>query len=246
MTNELVKVQFHGDMLDAVQDGDGKVWVSLRRCCENLGLSIQGQHSKLKNKPWACIKEILIHDASGREQPATMLHLDTLPMWLASIEPNKVKAAIREKLVKYQKECAKVLAAHFLPKQATKPADAQPESIAGLRDLLISEVMASISPIITELRALAAPVPQERWVTIPQQCRHWGWDGVSAKIQREIRDRAYELCWAEFGEMPMKTLNHTIWVGERQIAILNRAIVEIRNKYDRLAAQRGPSLPGME
>ena len=77
------------DELDAVQDDGGKVWVSVRRVCENLGLSHQGQQAKLKNKEWACVKEIVSHDTTGREQPATMLDPGHAPMWLGSIETRK-------------------------------------------------------------------------------------------------------------------------------------------------------------
>lgn len=112
--NELITIPFHGDVLQAVQDQQGEIWVSLRRCCESLGVSHQGQQEKLKTKAWACVKEILSHDSTGRIQPATMLSVKTLPMWLATIDARKVDESVREKLALYQKEAADVLAKHFL------------------------------------------------------------------------------------------------------------------------------------
>ena len=82
MSLELVQIPFHGDVLEAMKDGD-KAFASLRRFCENLGIDFASQFKKLKSKAWACIVEMTIHDTTGREQPATMLALDSLPMWLA-------------------------------------------------------------------------------------------------------------------------------------------------------------------
>lgn len=95
--------------------------MSLRRCCENLGLVVDTQARKLKRKEWACTTEKVVHDTSGRVQSAFMIDLDSLPMWLASIDARKVKPEIREKIVRYQKECARVLRDHFF-KQPDAPA----------------------------------------------------------------------------------------------------------------------------
>lgn len=42
-----------------------------------------------------------------------MLHLDALPMWLATIEPSRVAAEARPRLERFQLECAKALRDHF-------------------------------------------------------------------------------------------------------------------------------------
>ena len=60
----LVTIGFHGDTLEGIEC-DGKVWASLLRFSENLGVNPDGQRRKLKNKAWACTKEMLVHDASG-------------------------------------------------------------------------------------------------------------------------------------------------------------------------------------
>jgi hypothetical protein len=53
-------------------------------------------------------------DASGREQRMFCVHLDTVPMWLVTIEAGRVRPEGREKLVRYQKEAARALAEHFM------------------------------------------------------------------------------------------------------------------------------------
>lgn len=117
MAGELVRVSFHGDVLEAIKDDNGKVWTSLRRCCENLGVSMETQLAKLKTKPWATMMEIITVAEDGKQRSMTMIDLDTLPGWLFSIDARKVKPAIREKLVQYQREAARVLADYFFGKK---------------------------------------------------------------------------------------------------------------------------------
>lgn len=113
---ELVTIPFHGDTLEATKDGDA-IWVSLRRMCESLGVSTQGQLARLRQSGWASVKEIFMLRSHNRAGVFVMLHLDSVPMWLATIQQNKVKPATREKLVAYQKECARVLRDHFLRRE---------------------------------------------------------------------------------------------------------------------------------
>lgn len=215
MANALVTVDFHGDKLEAVQGEDGKVWVSLRRCCENLGLSIQGQHEKLKGKPWACIKEILIHDASGRSQPAIVIDLDTLPGWLFSIDARKVKEQVREKLARYQREAARVLADHFLRKP-------QPPAITAetIRQL-VREAMA-------EVRSQAVG---PRW-TVQQRLQELRWDTTSAKQRAQVRDLANSMIMTILGE-EVEHLNGYCVYHRHQVHLLDRAIEIVRTEAER-------------
>ncbi|HEX4606916.1 MAG TPA: phage antirepressor N-terminal domain-containing protein [Urbifossiella sp.] len=105
MSGQLIRVEFHGDTLEAVEQ-DGKVWVSLRRCCENLGLAMEGQLAKLKGKGWAVMTEIFMTGPDGKRYEMAAVDLDTLPGWLFSIDARKVREEIREKLAHYQREAA--------------------------------------------------------------------------------------------------------------------------------------------
>jgi hypothetical protein len=109
--SNIVKVPFYGDEIEAVHDGQD-VWVALRRMCENVGLAPDAQAVKLKGKGWAVMIEATGPDGKTYEMLA--LHLDSVPMWLATIEPSRVREDIRPKLVAYQKECARVLRDHSL------------------------------------------------------------------------------------------------------------------------------------
>jgi hypothetical protein len=105
-------VRFEGDALEVVRDERG-VWVSTRRACEALELDFSAQRSKLETKEWATVAIITTVGADGKPRDMHMLHLDALPMWLATIDTNRVADHVRPKLAKYQRECARVLRDHF-------------------------------------------------------------------------------------------------------------------------------------
>jgi hypothetical protein len=90
MDAQIVKVGFQGDEIEAVREGERDVWVSIRRICESLGIDNKAQHRRLGSKPWARVALKATHDATGREQDILCLHLDSLPMWLATIETARV------------------------------------------------------------------------------------------------------------------------------------------------------------
>ena len=81
---------FHGDILQAVRDERG-VWVPLK--CEALGIATDSQRRKLLAKAWATTTTnvavaCVIHatGADGKSYGMFAAHLDSLPMWLATIK----------------------------------------------------------------------------------------------------------------------------------------------------------------
>lgn len=106
-------VKFYDDGLLAVVDAAG-VWVSLRRCCDCLGVSMEGQLKKLKDKPWGCVKEMFMQvEGDYQQRNHVLINLRSLAGWLFSIDARKVLPSCREKLIRYQQEAADVLADHF-------------------------------------------------------------------------------------------------------------------------------------
>lgn len=107
----ITHLPFHGDQIDTLQDEEG-AWVSLARCCSHLGIGLENQRKKLRNKRWAQMKTEKI-DTSGGSQNVALIHADSLPMWLATIEPSRVVEAARPILEAYQMEAAKTLADYW-------------------------------------------------------------------------------------------------------------------------------------
>lgn len=116
----LQRFDFDGDAIDVQKDGN-EVFVSVKRVCEALGVDYPTQLSKLKEKEWAVVGLCPTTGTDGKSYQMTMLHLDSLPLWLATIDAGRVAEDARPKLLRYQKECARVLADHFLGRRSQSP-----------------------------------------------------------------------------------------------------------------------------
>jgi hypothetical protein len=103
----LVAIDFHGDQIVTFQH-EGQPYVAMRRVVENIGLAWQPQHRKLADESgkYHC-HHIVTVDAAGREYPMTAMPVAKLPLWLATINPNKVPDPLkRERIELYQAESA--------------------------------------------------------------------------------------------------------------------------------------------
>lgn len=120
MENQIVRVGFHGGEIEAVKQGND-VFVSVRRACEHIGIASNGQIEKLKEKEWSVNKFILSTGPDGKMYENFMLHLDSVPMWLATIDTSRVNNESRPVLIAYQKEAAKVLRDHFFGQKLALP-----------------------------------------------------------------------------------------------------------------------------
>jgi hypothetical protein len=128
--SEIVSVQFHGDELQAVRKGE-KVFVVVKRVCEALDISHDAQARRLSDPercPWAVTTTTVATGADGKAYAMLCVDLDSMPMWLATIDVSRARPDARPKLIEYQKECARVLRDHFF-----KPAYISPLLAADFR-----------------------------------------------------------------------------------------------------------------
>ena len=100
--SEFRVVPFHGDEI-VTFESDGSRWVAMRRIVENMGLNWAGQHAKLleQKSKFNCID---IHTVADDGKPREMLAMpvEKLPLWLASINPAKIKNdVVRVKVERY-------------------------------------------------------------------------------------------------------------------------------------------------
>ena len=139
----LVKVPFRGDEIECVQDVDG-VHVSIRRVCDGLGVSVQGQLARLRGERWATIKMILTVADDGKTRETACLALTSLAMWLGTIKASKVKPEAREALTQFQCELHDVVRDHFFGRptrsdsQLLERFDAMALRLAALEALVVS------------------------------------------------------------------------------------------------------------
>jgi hypothetical protein len=101
-------VQFHGQPIVTALAA-GIAYVAMKPIVENLGMSWTTQHRKLMSSDNKYGYAHMNIPSKGGLQQMLCLPLRKLNGWLFSINPSKVRADIRDKLIAYQEECFTVL-----------------------------------------------------------------------------------------------------------------------------------------
>lgn len=119
IADRTINVPFHGANLFLVSNGT-EPFVPMKPIVEGMGLTWQSQHEKLKQRFSKGITEIVMPSAGGK-QAMTCLAFRKFAAWLASIQPNKVKPEIRERVIQYQEECDDVLYEYWIKGEVVNP-----------------------------------------------------------------------------------------------------------------------------
>ena len=101
-------VPFHNANLSIVSH-NGQPYVPMKPIVEGMGLDWMGQYTKLKQRFASTIEEITTVAQDGKQRTMICLPLKKLFGWMMTISPNKVKAELKETIIKYQDECDDVL-----------------------------------------------------------------------------------------------------------------------------------------
>lgn len=108
-------VPFQGSDLITIKVNE-IIYVAMRPIVEALGLNWSTQARKLKKSH---IKHGCSHMTTPTKngiQEMLFIPLRKLNGWLFSINPEKVREDLREKVIRYQEECFEVLFCHFMPR----------------------------------------------------------------------------------------------------------------------------------
>lgn len=116
---QLQTIEFHGDQIEHLEQS-GRHWLPLRRFCDALGIDPKSQRDRLADEnrcPWAVggVTTLTAIGTDGKRYEMACIDLDTLAMWLATIDSSRVAPEARARGVIYQRECCRVLRAHFFP-----------------------------------------------------------------------------------------------------------------------------------
>ncbi len=160
------EIEFYDDALTAVlvdTDGRQTVYVPIRPLVDALGLAWSGQYERLQRDP--VLSDVIMSvrvtrtdiDAGSR-QPHTSdmlcLPLEFVNGWLFGINANRVKPEIKEGLIRYQRECYRVLADAFLVSAtAVPPMDADDQALMQLHNMAL--VIAHTTREMMETKRLA-------------------------------------------------------------------------------------------
>lgn len=115
------EVIFYGDELTAFRVEDGSVYVPIRPICERLGVDWSSQRQRIHRDPVLARYFVVVTTTkSGRGNPnMAALRLDYLNGWLFGINASRVNPDIRDRLIRYQEECYRVLAEAFQQQRVT-------------------------------------------------------------------------------------------------------------------------------
>jgi hypothetical protein len=106
-------IDFYGDTLTAALVADGTILVPLRPVVEGLGLVWSGQYERIQRDP--VLSEALQFvrvtrtNSAGGDPTVLCLPLKLLPGFLFGLNASRVKPELRERILRYQRECYDVL-----------------------------------------------------------------------------------------------------------------------------------------
>lgn len=111
---EQKQVVFYEDEITAVRykvDDSEEIYVPLRPICEYLGLAWRAQNQRIQRDPVlsSVVRSGIVTIPEVGKREMICLPLEYLSGFLFGISATRVKEEIRERLIRYQKECYRVL-----------------------------------------------------------------------------------------------------------------------------------------
>lgn len=137
---EVIAVPFLDGAIPCVQVDDEPM-VILKPVSDLLGLNWAGQYTKLSADQTACIEFISIQVPGDDQARKTMvISLETFAVWVARLQPSRVKAEARETVITYQREAARALRNHFFGER--REVARRPTSGIALLEEMVAELRA--------------------------------------------------------------------------------------------------------
>lgn len=135
MSNQLTVIEqrevtfYDDDIIAALVDENGRrtIYVPLRPVCDRLGIDWSGQRQRINRDPVLSqvtqgVGVITAPSTDGRGggmQEMLCIPLDYLNGWLFGINANRVNPEIRDRLIRYQMECYRILSEAFQQQNVT-------------------------------------------------------------------------------------------------------------------------------
>jgi len=120
---ETAVIKFHhSEILTAKENG--KVYVALKPIVDGMGLEWARQSDKVKSDDRFNYRLMYMVAKDGKTREMGSLRLDQLAGFLYSINPNKVKAELKDKIIAFQKETFNVINDYWNKGYVSKSGDA--------------------------------------------------------------------------------------------------------------------------
>ena len=134
---EQKQVLFYEDTITAVRTSDNTIFIPLRPLCERLGVAWAAQRRRINRDPVLSkmMQGVTVTVTPGGKQEMLCLPLDYLNGWMFGINAARVKEAVRDKLIRYQEQCYRVLHEAFQDGRLT--ADPDLEALSSGQKLML-------------------------------------------------------------------------------------------------------------
>jgi hypothetical protein len=154
-------VDFYGDEITAVlveEDDRRQIFIPVRPICDYLGLSWSGQRERINRDPVLSDVSRFVRvtrtNSQGGNPNVTALPLEYLNGFLFGVNANRVKEEIRDNLIRYQRECYRVLADAFLPPEVVvRPVETDDQALMQLHNMAL--VIAATTREMLEIKQLS-------------------------------------------------------------------------------------------
>jgi len=120
IADRTINVPFHGASLFVVSINN-EPYVPMKPIVEGMGLDWASQFTKIKQRFTRSVVEITMVASDRKNREMTCLAFRKFAAWLSSIQPNKVKPEIRERVIQYQEECDDVLYEYWTKGEVKNP-----------------------------------------------------------------------------------------------------------------------------
>jgi len=131
-------IDFYGDELIVVTL-EGQPYIPIRPICDFLGLSWSGQSDRIRRDAVLSgeAATVRVTRTEGERQVSRellCLPLEYLNGWLFGVNASRVKEELTERLIRYQRDCYRVLAQAFQGTAVSSP----PSALAQIRDMALA------------------------------------------------------------------------------------------------------------
>lgn len=118
-------VRFYEDEIIAVRLSDNAVYIPLRPICEMLNINWSSQRKRIQRDEILReeLQSVVVMTTDRGEREMVCLPLDLISGFLFGINPERVKPELRERVIRYRRECYRVLAEAFKEGRLTAEPD---------------------------------------------------------------------------------------------------------------------------
>jgi hypothetical protein len=153
------EIDFYGDLL-TVGIAEETAYVALRPITDFLGLAWAPQYQRLQRDEILAeeTRLVVMAGADGKQREMFCLPIMFLPGWLFGISASRVKPELKEKVIRYQRECFQILWQAFQSRAATP--DVIPQLVADQAETRarvsnLEQDMKAVKVILSEIRGLS-------------------------------------------------------------------------------------------